>query len=112
MAYTEVNKTERENYLYTFRRASLLSEIFYDNYRLANDVYPFDGVYDTFDVLLSEQYTLYDGGDAGVAHAVDMIGQLNDMKEEFLEDSEVIDLIDTLIDEYTEYKECYAKKGV
>ena len=112
MAYTEVNKTERENYLYTFRRASLLSEIFWDNLRLSHEVDPFEYQHDVYDILLSEQYTLYDGGDDAVDLAKDRLQQLDDMKEEFADDEDVLEYIDMLTDEYNEYVVCYTQKGV
>lgn len=116
MAYIETRTLDKEktDYLYTFRRASLLSEIFYDNIRLAKEIYPFDGVHDTYDVLLSEQYTLYDGGEPAIDHAKDMLQQMDDLKEEFADDDEVLNLIDMLADEYEEfvvgYSEKYAEK--
>lgn len=109
MAYVDTT-IERQNYLYTFKRASLLAEIFYDNIRLTKEIYPFDGVHDTYDVLLSEQYTLYDGGEPAVDHAKDMLQQMDDLKEEFADDEEVLELIDMLADEYEEYVTCFVDK--
>ena len=109
MAYVDAT-IERENYLYTFRRASLLSEIFYDNIRLVNEIYPFDGVHDTYDVLLSEQYTLYDGGEPAIDHAKDMLQQMDELKEEFADDAEALELIEMLADEYEEFVVSYSEK--
>ena len=110
MAYVDAT-IERENYLYTFRRASLLSEIFYDNIRLFAEVDPYQYQHDVYDVLLSEQYDLYDGGERGIRAATDAINGIKETREEYADDEKVCELVDMLIDEYTEYLDQFTEKG-
>ena len=109
MAYASV--TETRGFPYTYRRASLLTEIFEDNIRLSQAIDPFAYIHDLYDIFLSEQYDLYDGGERGLKVATDAIEGMKDARDEYPDDDEIQELTETLIDEYTEYIEGFVEKG-
>lgn len=109
MAYASV--TETRGFPYTYRRASLLTEIFEDNMKLSQAIDPFMYVHDLYDIFLSEQYDLYDGGERGIKVATDAIKGLKETREEYSDDDEIYELANMLIDEYTEYIDCFVMKG-
>lgn len=109
MAYTSV--TETRGFPYAYRRASLLTEIFEDNMKLSQAIDPYVYIHDLYDIFLSEQYDLYDGGERGLKVATDAIEGMKEARDEYPDDDEIQELTEMLIDEYTEYIEGFVEKG-